>query len=362
MPTEHIINGDFSSGETGWNFSGSVVVGGTNSSDSALFSSNDTGTDGEISQTIAVTGGRTATLSFDYGKVGLAPGNVSGTWGVYDADTGALLAGGYISDSSGYSASSGRDTTDKNVTTTIDIPSGVASVRLVFTDTTSGSFSKDLDIDDVSFVTCFCEGTLIATPTGQVAVEDLQAGDFVMTREHGHQPLRRLLQTRVSKAQLDKNPKLRPVRIERGALGADLPTSDLLVSRQHRMLVSSKIVKRMLNIDAVLVPAIKLTALPGVSVDDDAEGVTYYHLLFDQHEVVFAQGAPSESFYPGPEALKAVSPEAFEEILTLFPDIAAKEFQLKLAYPSPSHDKQKQLVMRHAKNKRVLIAEPSICI
>lgn len=79
-----------------------------------------------------------------------------------------------------------------------------------------------------------------------------------------------------------------------------------MVSRQHRMLVRSKVAERMFGRPDALVSAIKLTALPGIYVDDQVEEVEYFHILFDQHEIVWAEGAPSESMFAGPEALKSI--------------------------------------------------------
>jgi len=49
--------------------------------------------------------------------------------------------------------------------------------------------------------------------------------------------------------------------------------------------------------------------------------VTYIHLMFDAHQIVIANGAPSESFYPGPMALAALSDPVRDELRTLFPDL-----------------------------------------
>lgn len=43
------------------------------------------------------------------------------------------------------------------------------------------------------------------------------------------------------------------------------------------------------------------------------------HIAFDSHQIVMAEGIPSESFFPGAEALDALDNAARDEILTLFP-------------------------------------------
>jgi hypothetical protein len=66
----------------------------------------------------------------------------------------------------------------------------------------------------------------------------------------------------------------------------------LLISRQHRLLVSWPISQRMFGTQDCLIAAIKLTDLPRIAIDTDCTDVTYIHLLFDQHEVITANGAP----------------------------------------------------------------------
>ncbi len=117
--------------------------------------------------------------------------------------------------------------------------------------------------------------------------------------------------------------KSRPVRIMAGALGSGLPRQDLLVSRQHRMLISSSIAARMFGCNEALIAAIQLTAMPGINVDNSIRDIAYFHLIIDRHEVVFAQGAPAESLLVGARSLSAVSAEARQEILTLFSDLQA---------------------------------------
>ena len=194
---------------------------------------------------------------------------------------------------------------------------------------------------------CFVAGTRIQTASGPRPVESLREGDLITTEDGSHRPLLRAFRRRLSAAELRENPKFRPVRIAAGALGRGLPERDLLVSRQHRMVISSPIVAEIFGTSEAMVAAVKLCALPGVEVEHACEALDYYHLLFEQHEVVFAEGAPAESLLAGPEALRSVSEETREEILALMPDAA--ETAMSLAARSiPSGAKQKALVAAHA--------------
>lgn len=202
---------------------------------------------------------------------------------------------------------------------------------------------------------CFMQDTLISTPVGQRKVQDLCAGDTVLDSDGNVVVLRSVMSRLISAEALRSYPKLRPVRICASALGNGLPHRDLLVSRQHRMLVASKIVERMFGAKEVLIPAIKLTALPGIYVDESVETVEYFHLLFDRHEVILAESAPTESLYLGREALKSVSAEARQEIYAIFPELKDAETDPIPARPIPSGKRQKKLVERHAANQKPLL-------
>ncbi|MGB0967338.1 MAG: Hint domain-containing protein [Halocynthiibacter sp.] len=177
-------------------------------------------------------------------------------------------------------------------------------------------------------IVCLAGGTQVETAMGMRPVEALRAGDRVLTRDHGWQILRWVGAQVLTGAWLRRNPKLLPVRISAGTLGgtlsAPLPARDLLVSRQHRMVVQGPEVKRVFGEDEVMIPAIKLTRLSGIYVDENVTDISYHHLLFDRHEVIYAEGAPTESLYLGPQAKNAMSNEALDEIYTLFPEL---EFQ-----------------------------------
>ena len=80
-------------------------------------------------------------------------------------------------------------------------------------------------------VDCFTRGTLITTDKGEVAIEDLRAGDMVLTMDAGYQAIQWIGSKKVSGHQMGTNPKLRPIRISAGAMGLNLPQQDLVVSR-----------------------------------------------------------------------------------------------------------------------------------
>ncbi len=175
------------------------------------------------------------------------------------------------------------------------------------------------DIEKI--IPCFTPGTRIATPRGEVAVEDLRVGDRVITRDHGLQAIRWIGARALSRTELALAPDLRAVRIRAGALGHGLPERDMLVSPNHRMLVMSEHTRLFFDEAEVLVAAKHLADGKGIA-QVDTDGVTYIHVMFDHHEVILADGAWSESFQPGDWSLRGLDREQRAELLDLFPELA----------------------------------------
>ncbi|WP_439122821.1 Hint domain-containing protein [Marivita sp.] len=220
---------------------------------------------------------------------------------------------------------------------------------------TLGTYQSHTDGWNYSDVVCFAKGTLIGVTSGAKPVEQLEPGDYVQTLGGPALPLRLNLKRSLSPFELMANPTLRPVCIEAGALGVGLPASKLYVSRQHRMLVASAIGKRMFGKAKVLIAAIRLTILPGCYIDSRPRHLTYHHLVFDEHAIVFANGAPSESFFPGPQAVRSLTQSAHREFTALFPDAAQGVDLGKASQCIPSIKQQKQLLLRHLKNGKPLL-------
>lgn len=132
---------------------------------------------------------------------------------------------------------------------------------------------------------CFLSGTLIATPAGEVPVEELRAGDLVLTADGGVEKIRWVGRVTLARRFADPLHGL-PVRIKAGALGEGLPRRDLLVSPGHAMFL-----------DGVLVNAGAL--VNGVTILREtrvAETFQYFHIELDRHALLLAEGAPTESF------------------------------------------------------------------
>lgn len=203
---------------------------------------------------------------------------------------------------------------------------------------------------------CFTQGTLFETPNGPRQIEHLRPGDLLMTKDNGPQAIRWIWARHCPVSKLRANPALRPIRIAKGALGAALPHRDLTVSRHHRILLTSKIVKRMYGETEVLANAKDLTEIDGIGMAPLRGPVTYYHILMQHHEILFAEGAAAESLYLGPETLHALKPDARAELRLIF---GAEWNGFILSPPPPARlltkgKKMRNLAMRHRKNGKPL--------
>lgn len=164
-------------------------------------------------------------------------------------------------------------------------------------------------------IPCFTPGTMILTAHGEVAIEALSVGDLIWTVDNGLQPLRWIGRRHLTQTDLGVAPELRPVRIKTGTFGN---RREMLVSPQHGMVISA-------GEETMLIRAKHAAKFMGADValvDRHAEQVTYYHLMFDCHQLIWAEGAQTESFYPGKMALSALERDTLKELLTLFPELA----------------------------------------
>ena len=170
-------------------------------------------------------------------------------------------------------------------------------------------------------VICFTNGTMILTEHGEIAVEKLHVGDKVHTKDAGFQEILWVGHRRMSGARLHAMPELRPIRLRRDALGNDVPDADLLVSPHHRILISGERAMALFNQPEVLVAASDMVNDTTVFVDHAVREVTYVHLLFRDHQIIWANGIASESYHPANTTLKTVDAAQRGSLLELFPDI-----------------------------------------
>lgn len=205
----------------------------------------------------------------------------------------------------------------------------VGSVHtFTYTGTDGGTYNFVIDAQSTNgswgeaTVVCFAEGTRILTPDGEREVGSLSAGDMVVCGDGQHRPIRWIGWRQLDEATLRDQPELRPIRIEAGALGRDLPARPLRLSPQHRVRIDDWRAALLFGQDSVLAPAKALVNGSSVTVDRTCRSVRYHHILLDDHQTVLADGLPCETLMPAEVALTGLSAEARAEILMLLPDLS----------------------------------------
>lgn len=164
-------------------------------------------------------------------------------------------------------------------------------------------------------ITCFTPGARIRTPNGTIKIEDLEVGDLVITKDNGAQPIRW-----IGKRDVDASGEHAPIHFAKGAIGNRRP---LLVSPQHRFLIRDWRAPVYFGQDEVLIAAKHLVNGHTVTRSPRAT-VTYIHLLFDQHEIIYAEGVTTESFHPGNYILEK-DEEIRAELEAIFPELTGGE-------------------------------------
>jgi hypothetical protein len=229
------------------------------------------------------------------------------------AGTNPVQTGTHIIEDGGVT-STGVPTNNSLGFLTINIP--VESVGVFGTGGGAGTFDMiEIGVDSVtSGVVCFAAETELLTPDGPRKVCDLRAGDQVITHAGRTRTIIATNVRHVRPIELYRDTRLLPVRIAAGALGGGLPERDLRVSRQHRILVASRIARRICGHDAVLIPAFRLVGIPGIDIARSIEPISYHHILLDGHDIVLANGAPAETLFVGPMSLAALQDDDDDEV------------------------------------------------
>lgn len=137
------------------------------------------------------------------------------------------------------------------------------------------------------FTPCFAQGTLIATPSGEVAVEELVPGQEILSADGSTLRIEWIGQRRLSPRFCPPD-RVEPILFAAGSLGGGLPHSDLMVTTDHGMILDGLLINA-----AALVNGRTITRVPA---RDLPEVLSYYHIETKAHAAILANGAPAETF------------------------------------------------------------------
>ncbi len=147
----------------------------------------------------------------------------------------------------------------------------------------------------------FTRGTHITLASGaQKPIDELKVGDTVLTRDDGPQKIRWIGQSTVRAIG-----QFAPIRIRAGTLHNE---NDLLVSPDHRLFIYQRSDALGAGRHEVLVRARHL--VNGDTVVQEAGGfVDYFQILFDEHQIIYAEGIAAETLLIDPRTRPALPAE-----------------------------------------------------
>lgn len=166
----------------------------------------------------------------------------------------------------------------------------------------------------------FARGTLFATDRGNVAVEDLLPGDLVKTIDAGFQPLMWRGSTVLSAQAKAQDPAMgKLTRIAADSLGLARPAPDLVLGPRARLKHRQNGIKTLTGSESALIAARDF--IDGVSIVELTPPTTVqsYHLGFEGHHLLMANGVEVESMHPGPPHMLGLRGEVLDLFLSCFP-------------------------------------------
>lgn len=163
----------------------------------------------------------------------------------------------------------------------------------------------------------FARGTLITLANGaQTPIETLTPGDRILTRDHGGQPVRW-----IGRATLKAVGPFAPVVITMGTLGN---AGDLIVSQHHRMFLYQRQRSADLPTAELLVQAMHLVDGDRIFIREGGF-VDFCSLVFDRHEIIYAEGVPAESLMVTDAIVNRLPPALAEEVRLRFPGLSQNQ-------------------------------------
>jgi hypothetical protein len=131
---------------------------------------------------------------------------------------------------------------------------------------------------------CFLSGTRIAAPQGSVCVENLTVGAMVLTASGESRPVRWLGHRSMDCSRYRDPTEVWPYRVQAGAFTDGMPKSDLWLSKHHALFVDGSLIQ------------VKHLANGATIKQVPRYQVVYWHVELETHDILLAEGLPSESY------------------------------------------------------------------
>jgi len=131
---------------------------------------------------------------------------------------------------------------------------------------------------------CFLEGTRLLGLHGDIAVEDMEPGDRLITHSGAMRPVKWVGRRLIDASRHPRPDTVWPIRIEAGAIDHGLPERPLYLSPDHA-----------LYLDGCLIPAKALVNGRSI-IQEKRDRIMYYHVELESHDILLAEALPVESY------------------------------------------------------------------
>lgn len=172
---------------------------------------------------------------------------------------------------------------------------------------------SEQDISDLD-LSCVARGTKVATRRGEVLVEELQAGDEVVSRDKGLAPVRWVGRVCTSTAS---------VKVPAGAMGRRVPARDCWLAPSARLWMQGAEFEGAFASREVLVPVKDLVGWRGITEDPQAPS-EFFLVLCDTPSVMIVDGMQVEMRHPG-VLISLFDQMQADEMADLFPELLAMD-------------------------------------
>jgi len=209
----------------------------------------------------------------------------------------------------------------------------------------------DIDADPYQVFTpiCFGEGTLIATPDGEMPVEDLEPGDEVVDcYGEVHKVLWRGGET-LELPEGEAYDKWRPVRVRAHAFGPGCPSRDTFLSQQHRVYYEHPKLAAATGHHGAFAPAVHMVNNRSIRIAHGRRVISYHHVLCATHVALLANSMPAESLLLA-ETAPEDGTDLHMELRARFPEAAG----MRPAAPILRRD-QSEVISEHIANQSPLL-------
>ncbi len=185
----------------------------------------------------------------------------------------------------------------------------------------------------------FAHGTLITTPDGPIAVEDLIPGDLINVQDGPAKPVLWIGSTTYVPAQTTAATALTHLsRVLPDAFGSSIHAGDLLLGPAARLIQSRSSLQSVLGIRAILTPIRDLEDGYSVLRITPPSPVRLYHIMLEQHSIIFAGGRPVESYHPDAGTRNMLGTSSQALFLSFFPQLTSFDDFGELRTPRMSQD------------------------